>query len=188
MTESTLAPGFLVAAPPLVDPNFAHSLVLLIAHGEEGALGIVINHEVSVGTVGELLEQLALGDPAAHREPIHLGGPVHQEMGWIVYRPTSVDELEGESRLSSEVAVSPSREVLAAIGRDDGPQRFDVYVGCAGWGPGQLEEEVRQGAWLPVALDPAIVFDVPAGERWGAAFARAGVDPAGFMGHTRGQA
>ncbi len=183
-----LAPGLLVAAPPLDDPNFARSLVLLIAHSEEGALGIVINHAVAVGTVGDLLEQLKLGDRESHREPIHVGGPVHQEMGWIVYRPAGADALDGESRLSEEVAVSPSRDVLAAIGRDDGPQRFDLYVGCAGWGPGQLEEEVRQGAWLPVALDAGIVFDVPTEERWQAAFTRAGVDPAGFMGHTRGQA
>jgi putative transcriptional regulator len=187
-TSSSLAPGFLVAAPPLVDPNFAHSLVLLIAHGEDGALGLVINHGVEVGTVGDLLGQLQLGDPETHREAIHVGGPVHQEMGWIVYRPNSIEELDGESRLSDDVAVSPSREVLAAIARQAGPRRYEVYVGCAGWGPGQLEQEVRAGAWLPVTLDPAIVFDIPLEERWQAAFARAGVDPAGFLGHTRGQA
>lgn len=190
MDDNSLAPGFLVAAPPLGDPNFARSLVLLIAHGSDGALGLVINRDESIGTVGDLLAQLRLGDGVAHRDPIHVGGPVHPEMGWIVYRPTGDGELDGESRLSAEVAVSPSREVLAAIARDDGPERYAVYVGCAGWAPGQLEEELRAGAWLPVALDAAIIFDVPAAERWQAAFALAGVDPAGFMGSggPRGQA
>lgn len=186
--DTSLAPGFLVAAPPLSDPNFCRSLVLLLAHSDEGALGIVINEVRAVGSVGDLLAQLDLPGQEEHRGPIHVGGPVHTEMGWIVFRPLETEPCDGEIRLSDEIAVTPSREVLAAIGAGTGPARFELYVGCAGWGPGQLEQEVRSGAWLPVALDPAIVFDIPVEERWQAAFDRAGVDPAGFMGTTRGQA
>ncbi|MBK7395081.1 MAG: YqgE/AlgH family protein [Myxococcales bacterium] len=184
-----LAPGFLIATPPLNDPNFERSLVLLVAHGEEGALGLVINGTKTVASVGDLLEQLGLEtDTAGRNDPVRLGGPVQPEIGWIVYRP-SAEAREGEIRLSDEVAVTQSREVLAAIGRHDGPEKYATYLGYAGWAPGQLEEEISHGSWLPTALlDEAIVFDVPVADRWQAAFDRAGVAPLGFMSTKRGSA
>lgn len=187
--ERSLAPGFLIATPPLADPNFERSLVLLVAHGEEGALGLVINGQRTVASVGELLEQLGLEalEPGKN-EPVRLGGPVQPEIGWIVYRPSG-EAREGEIRLSDDVAVTQSREVLAAIGRSDGPEKYATYLGYAGWAPGQLEEEIRSGSWLPTALlDQAIVFDVPVAERWQAAYDLAGVKPLGFMSTKRGSA
>jgi putative transcriptional regulator len=188
MTGGTLAPGLLVASPPLSDPNFVHALILLVAHGEEGALGIVVNGEKEIACVGDLLEQLGLADDASkHRQPVRLGGPVQPEIGWIVYQPSDGPR-EGEIRLSDRVAVTQSREVLASIGRDDGPRIYSAYLGYTGWAPGQLEEEIRQGAWLPLSLDAQIVFDVPVEKRWREAFTRAGVAPAGFMSTKRGMA
>jgi putative transcriptional regulator len=187
--SASLAPGLLIAAPPLNDPNFLRALVLMIAHGEEGALGLVINGEREIACVGDLLEQLGITeDGRTHKEPVRVGGPVQPEIGWIVYQPIEGIEREGEIRLSSGVAVTQSREVLAAIGRHDGPPRFAAYLGYTGWAPGQLEEEIREGAWLPMALDDAMVFEVPIGERWAEAFKRAGVAPAGFMSGRRGSA
>jgi len=119
---------------------------------------------------------------------VRLGGPVQPEIGWIVYKPEQTSPLEGEIRLSDAVAVTQSREVLASIARDGGPKRFATYLGYSGWAPGQLEEEIRQGAWLPVALDARIVFDVPVDKRWAAAFEKAGIAPAGFMSTKRGSA
>src|SRR5258708_29057756 len=122
METGSLAPGMLVAAPPLNDPNFVRSLVLLVAHGDEGALGIVVNSEREVACVGDLLEQLGLSeDGSKHPAPVRLGGPVQPEIGWIVYRPEQKDPLEGEIRLSDGVAVTQSREVLAAIAKHTGP-------------------------------------------------------------------
>ena len=188
MQRSALAPGLLVASPPLNDPNFVHALILLVAHSEEGALGIVVNGEREVACVGDLLEQLGLAEDASkHRAPVRLGGPVQPEIGWIVYRPWA-EPREGEIRLSDGVAVTQSREVLASIGRDDGPEIYAAYLGYTGWAPGQLEEEIGQGSWLPVALDDQMVFDVPVEKRWKEAFARAGVAPAGFMSTKRGLA
>jgi putative transcriptional regulator len=187
-----LAPGLLVAAPPLADPNFERALVLLVAHGEEGALGLVINGEREVACIGDLLEQLGLSEDASqYRDPVRVGGPVQPEIGWIVYDPSGVGSREGEIRLSDTIAVTQSREVLASIGRRDGPPKYAAYLGYAGWAPGQLEEEIRQGAWLPVALDADIVFHVPVEKRWEQAFVRAGVSPVGFMaglGGKRGSA
>lgn len=184
-----LAPGLLVAAPPLTDPNFAKSLVLLVAHGEEGALGIVINGDKEVASIGDLLEQLALTDDGSkHPEVVRVGGPVQQEIGWIVYHPKLDAPCEGEIKLSDAIAVTQSREVLASIGRGDGPSIYAAYLGYSGWAPGQLEEEIRQGAWLPVDLDEHIVFEVPVEKRWAAAFKLAGVLPAAFMSTKRGSA
>lgn len=182
----SLAPGLLIATPPLNDPNFVRSLILMIAHGEEGALGLVVNSERTVASIGDLLEQLELTDDGRkHKDPVRLGGPVQPELGWIVYRPTAGTVREGEIKLSDEIAVTQSREVLASLGRDDGPKPFAAYLGYTGWAPGQLEEEIRQGSWLPTELDAALVFDTPVERRWQDAYARAGVVPAGMMSSSR---
>ncbi len=185
----SLAPGFLIATPPLADPNFERSLVLLVAHGDEGALGLVINGSKTVASIGDLLEQLGLEmDVPGRDDPVRMGGPVQPEIGWIVYRP-STEPREGEIRLSDEIAVTQSRDVLASIGRENGPEKYATYLGYAGWAPGQLEEEIRQGSWLPTErLDGGIVFDLPVAERWRAAFAKAGVVPLGFMSGRGGSA
>lgn len=187
--SGSLAPGLLIATPPLNDPNFVRALVLMIAHGEEGALGLVVNGEREVACVGDLLQQLGLSDdPQRFRQSVRLGGPVQPELGWIVYRPDPDEPREGEIRLAPDIAVTQSREVLASIGRDCGPDVFTAYLGYTGWAPGQLEEEIGQGAWLPIGLDTRLVFDVPIERRWSEAFERAGVVPAGAMSPRRGSA
>lgn len=186
---ASLAPGLLVATPPLNDPNFVRALILMVAHGDEGALGLVVNGEREVARIGDLLEQLDLvEDGSKHPDPVRLGGPVQPELGWIVYAPSDTPR-EGEIKLSSSIAVTQSREVLASIGKSAGPARYAAYLGYTGWAPGQLEEEIRQGAWIPLPLDTSIVFDVPVEKRWQVAYERAGVAPAAMMtSRTRGSA
>lgn len=189
MKPGSLAPGLLIATPPLDDPNFAHALILLVAHGDEGALGLVINGKRQIAYVGDLLEQLDLcEDGSKYREPVRIGGPVQTELGWIVYRPAKDDPREGEIKLSDSCAVTQSREVLASIGRGEGPDGYQALLGYTGWAPGQLEEEIRQGSWLPMSLDTSIVFDVPIDKRWQVAFERAGVTPMAMMTSKRGMA
>ncbi len=189
VAPKSLAPGLLIATPPLNDPNFIKALILLVAHGDEGALGLVVNGERTVARVGDLLEQLDLcEDGSKYPNPVRLGGPVQPELGWIVYRPRAEEPREGEIKLCESCAVTQSREVLASIGRGAGPDGFQTLLGYTGWAPGQLEEEIRQGAWLPTALDTSIVFDVPIDKRWQSAFERAGVAPAAMMTSKRGMA
>lgn len=189
MKPGSLAPGLLIATPPLDDPNFAHALILLVHHNsDEGALGLVINGKRQIAYVGDLLEQLDLcEDGSKYREPVRIGGPVQTELGWIVYRPSD-EPLEGEIRLSDSCAVTQSREVLASIGRGQGPAGYQALLGYTGWAPGQLEEEIRQGSWLPMSLEPSIVFEVPIDKRWQVAFERAGVTPMAMMTSKRGMA
>ena len=189
IVQRSLAPGLLVATPPLHDPNFVHALVLMVAHGDEGALGLVVNGPRKIASVGDLLEQLSLCDDGSrYPEAVRLGGPVQTELGWIVYQPEADRPREGEIRLSDRCAVTQSREVLASIGRGEGPAGYQALLGYTGWAPGQLEDEIGQGAWLPMPLDASIVFDVPVEQRWQVAFEHAGVAPAGMMTTRRGQA
>ena len=187
---SDLAPGFLVAAPSLLDPNFHRSVVLLVEHREDGALGFVINRSSEI-MLRDVVEQMGIQGSLSERlgSPVLVGGPVAPQTGWIVFDPTgSAPVTEGTVRVSDQVAVSASRELLEAIGRGEGPQRFLVVLGYAGWGAGQLDEELRQGVWLPVDLTDGIVFDTEVDDRWSASLGSLGIDPGRIVGMTRNEA
>jgi len=177
--EPRLAPGFLVAAPSLLDPNFHRTVVLLVEHRDEGALGFVVNRPGDA-TLGDVLGELGLG--AAPKAPVDdlvlVGGPVAPHTGWIVY-DANVEAAEREDVVvvAGRIGVSTSRDLLDAIARGQGPARHLLVLGYAGWGPGQLDGEVEQGAWIPVDLDERIVFELPFDERWRAALAVLGIDP-----------
>jgi len=179
----------LVAAPPLADPNFDRSVVLLAAHGPEGAFGWVINGR-EVMTVRELLsraEVASIGlDPSGE---VRIGGPVAQEQVWLVYR--TEDRLAGfpeQFDVGSGVTASPSRKMLEAVAEGRGPRSLVGLVGYAGWAPWQLENEIRTGAWLPTDADAELVFDVPRNEIWQRAYERAGTSPMAFTARTVGSA
>lgn len=175
-----ISPGFLVAAPSLLDPNFRRSVVLLIEHGTEGSLGFVVNRESTLSFQG-VVDELGIGaeDKPAPETPVLTGGPVAPHMGWIVFDPRGepVDE-DGTKTVTRGLAISLSRDLLRAIAHGRGPDRSMLVLGYAGWGAGQLDQELQQGVWLPVSLDEKIVFDTPMGERWEAALRTIGIDPA----------
>lgn len=181
--DSTLAPGLLVAAPGLTCPFFHHTVVLLVEHGDDGALGFVINRP-SETPVTSLLEGLEVEDLARElSSEVWVGGPVAPDTGWVLFDPTSGDTAEVESvELAERVAVSASRHVLEQIAAGGGPEVFAVLLGYAGWGPGQLDDEIREGSWIWVDLDPGLVFERPAEERWAAALGALGIDPARVVG------
>jgi putative transcriptional regulator len=185
-TASHLAPGFLVAAPSLRDPNFAGSLVLMTGHRREGAMGFVVNRPASVSAaemlaaVDDRLGGLARG--SAHgRRPVLVGGPVAQEQVWVLYRRGSAGEDDDAVRVGSHLAVGSSRPVLESILRGPSPDPVQLFLGYAGWAPLQLENEIAQGAWVPLAFDEQLVTTVPVEERWEAAVRSLGLDPAGFL-------
>ncbi len=184
--ERGLAPGFLVASPGLADPNFAGSLVLMAEHQGEGALGLVVNRPGPV-TVAEVLggvdPALRLAAESAGRDggQVLVGGPVTPERLWIIYRPGAIPVGEDALRVGDGLALGGSRELLEALVRapDAGP--FLLLLGYAGWGPGQVEGEIGQGAWVPLELHPDLVFEVPAEQRWEVAVRRLGLEPGGFI-------
>src|SRR5688500_10608117 len=180
MMPTEISPGFLVAAPALLDPNFKRAVVLLIEHGPEGSLGFVVNRPSTLSFQG-VVEELGVGpdDGSAPETPVLVGGPVAPHMGWIVFDPKGelVDE-DGTKAVTGRLAVSLSRDLLRSIAHGKGPARSMLVLGYAGWGAGQLDDELQQGVWLPVSLDEGIVFDTPVSDRCAAALRSIGIDPA----------
>jgi len=186
---SSLAPGLLVAAPPLGDPNFDRSVVLLATHGPEGAFGWVINGRELMSLSDLLVRADVTNTPPAIRGVVRVGGPVSQEQIWLVYRiEDRFDEIDGQFDVGTQILATASRRVLEALG--DGQKRGSVVglAGYAGWAPSQLENEIRKGAWLPTQIDPAVVFDAPADEVWQRAYALVGATPMSFTTRTVGLA
>lgn len=176
---TTLAPGLLVATPTLRDPNFAGSVVLMVEHSEDGALGFVVNR-LCPTELRSVFEQLQMPlDQLLTPVPVLVGGPVAAQTGWVVFEsPESVHEREDVLHVTDHLAVSASKEVLLDAARGSFSGRAVLVQGYAGWGPGQLEAELAAGVWLPVELDPNILFDTPLDQRWMASLQRLGIHPA----------
>jgi putative transcriptional regulator len=182
---SQLAPSFLVAAPSLLDPNFRRSVVLLVDHSPKASIGFVVNRPMNV-PMDRILERIGVSarvqESADAREPegnVLLGGPVGPQTGWVLFeRDASTPVSDEVVRVSEDVAVTASRELLEALVARRGERRMLLVIGYAGWGPGQLDAEIVQGAWIPVDFDPRIIFDTPHSERWGTALRSLGIDPA----------
>ena len=187
--SSVLAPGLLLAAPPLSDPNFERSVVLLSAHGPEGAFGWVLNGPESM-SLAELFERTQLtpgsGDSSG---VVRFGGPVSQEQVWLLY-PSGVlpAELEGQMQVAEGITASASRKVLEVIASGQVPLGLITLMGYAGWGPWQLENEIKQGAWLPTDVTAQVVFETPRDELWARAYQRVGASPMSFTTRTVGSA
>lgn len=175
-----LQPCFLVAAPSLRCPFFNHTVVLLVDHREDGSLGFVVNKPAEVG-LGDLFDQIGVdrnGSPPPDG-PVMLGGPVAPETGWVVFDPSIGEHPdEGVLHIARRLGVSANREMLEEIARGEGPLSYLMMLGYAGWGPGQLDDEIQEGSWIAVDLDPILVFDTPVEQRWKAALATLGIDPA----------
>lgn len=165
----------LIAMPAMADPNFSHSVTLMCQHNEEGAIGITINR-LSGFTLGEVLRQLKI--PCEHEDVASMlvleGGPVSPDHGFVLHPPE--EGFESSIRINDDIMVTTSRDILAAIAIRNGPKKFLVALGYAGWGNGQLESEMRQNAWLSVPADKAILFDSPLQSRWEKAVGKLGIN------------
>lgn len=186
---SQLAPGFLVAAPTLLDPNFNRSVVLLIDHRKEGSLGFIVNRPANVSFKG-VADELGLAEPGSRLPdiPVLVGGPVAPHTGWIVFDPgTREITTEGTITVTEQLKVSASRELLKNIAQSPDGERHMLVLGYAGWGAGQLDAEIKQGVWIPVDLDEGIIFETPYQNRWTAALAVLGIDPMQLVSAPIGQ-
>ena len=165
----------LVALPTLTDPLFARTVALLCQHGEEGAMGVVVNRP-SDYALGEVLRQMGIDceDPALLEQRVLAGGPVHPERGFVLH--DGAGDWDSSLAIGDGLHVTTSRDVLEAMARGDGPCNALVALGCAGWGAGQLEHELAENSWLTVPADAAVLFDTPLDARWQAAAGRLGVD------------
>jgi len=176
MIESTyLRNRFLIAMPQLADPNFYQTVTYIGEHNANGALGIIINRPLDL-TVGELLDhlQIPVGRLDIAALPIYSGGPVQPEQGFVVHTP--LGRWGATLPITDTIGITTSRDIMYALARGEGLEQVLVALGYAGWGPGQLEREMAENAWLCAPIDPAILFDLPSERRWAAAAALLGVD------------
>jgi putative transcriptional regulator len=165
----------LLALPGIGDPRFEHSVIAMISHDAEGAMGIGIADPIAGMTVGAVLDQLEIahdGDPLD--QPVFLGGPVEQSRGFVIH--SSDWGGEGAVQVADRWTISSSHDILRAIGEGRGPSRWLVALGYAGWAGGQLEEEMVRHGWHVTPGSDALLFDTPPEKRWQAAFAEAGID------------
>ena len=175
--SSTLSNQFLIAMPGLNDPNFFQTVTYICEHTAEGALGIMINRPLQL-TLNELMENLQLKPlHTSHdlaQQLVFAGGPVQQEQGFVVHRPQGA--WDSTLKIADDMGLTTSRDILQALCDGQGPDDAFMALGYAGWGPGQLEQELAQNAWLSGPADPQIIFHTPAEQRWKAAAALLGVD------------
>lgn len=176
-TSVNLTHHFLIAMPAMVDPNFARTLTYICEHNAEGALGIVVNRptDMDLGTLFERVDiPLGPGGRDFAAMPVYYGGPVQTDRGFVLHRPTG--SWQSTIGVEGGIALTSSRDILQSMSESGQPGEVLVTLGYAGWSAGQLEWELSQNAWLTVAADPRILFDVPSEERLPAAMQLLGID------------
>jgi putative transcriptional regulator len=173
--DGSLTNQLLIAMPGMADPNFSTTVTLICEHNEDGALGIVINRPTTL-KLGGLFEQLSVedADTDAADDPVMAGGPVGIERGFVLHG--SEHRYESTLEVSDEICLTLSRDIIDAMATGAGPERTLVALGYAGWGAGQLEEEMLANSWLHVPATSEIVFETPFAERWNSAARTLGID------------
>lgn len=173
-TATWLRGHFLVAMPGMSDPRFARSLIYLCEHSDQGAMGIVVNKPTDM-SLASLFERVELANPDAELagQPVLFGGPVQLDRAFILHKPAK--PWQATMKISDEIALTSSKDILESIGSDAAPKSMLVALGYAGWVPGQLDSEILQNAWLSVPADDEILFELPYEERLPAALAKLGI-------------
>ena len=188
-----LAPGFLIASPRLDGSLFERSVIVMVNHDEHGSMGFIINKplEVDFGSLLEMVEIEGQIAPSCYDQEVYFGGPVRVEQLWVIYNGLLSDadpqgtfealENDGEVRFHEEWALSGTSHSIEtfAFGRES--NRFRPFVGYAGWGPGQLAQEIEEGSWLMLDFDEAFVLNTHADELWDDALSRLGLDETTFL-------
>lgn len=174
---NSLAPALLLSMPQMRDPNFARSVVLLCKHNDEGAFGLVMNRPLV--TTGRVVVNL---DPPVSTErelEVWIGGPVEPGSSWILVGGRQ--EKPGGVPIADGLSLSTSPDLLRRLLEPDPPADTRLIVGYSGWGPGQLEMELEESAWLLSDVDPGLLFSTPPDRMWEQAIRRLGADPAALQ-------
>ncbi len=169
--STTLVGQLLVARDELRDPRFVRSVIYVVHHGATGAMGLIVNRPIGEASLSELVEQAGLDNTGIKGKiRVHFGGPVEPGQGFVLH--TADYTIEGTEVIEGGIAVTARSEILRAIGTGTGPRQSLFALGYAGWAPGQLEAEIKAGAWEIVPADKMLVFDENADTKWERAMAR----------------
>ncbi len=166
---------FLLAMPSLGEGVFAQSVTYICEHGEAGAMGLVINRPLELD-LDEIFDHLEIETRRDFSDiPVMAGGPVQTDHGFILHR-RGAETWDATLRVTGELLLTTSQDILRAIAVGDGPSDYLVALGYAGWSAGQLEEEISRNSWLTLPADPAIIFHTPPEQRLQVAAGRLGID------------
>jgi putative transcriptional regulator len=188
-SASHLANQFLIAMPGMVDPNFAGSVIYLFKHTERGAMGLVVNRptELDLGTLFDKIE-LKLEIAPLLEQPVYFGGPVQVERGFVLHEPIPSPSYSSSLIIPGGLTMTTSKDVLEALAIGNGPRKFLMTLGYAGWSAGQLEEEITLNGWMNVPLSRQqmadIIFDTPSSQRYEKAMSHLGFDPSHLSGEA----
>lgn len=172
--DGYLTGQLLMAMPGLEDSRFERTVIYVCAHSEDGAMGLVINRPCNAIGFPALLEQLDIDVEDAPELPINSGGPVETGRGFVLH---SSDYVQDSTLVVSDtIALTATIDVLTAIASNRGPRASLIALGYAGWGPGQLDDEIQQNGWMTVEADERLVFNTDLKLKWPEAMAKIGVD------------
>ena len=173
-----LAGKLLIAMPGMADERFAHSVVLICAHGPDSTMGFIINKPSREMGFAGLLGHLGIAPaPQAREIRVHFGGPVEQGRGFVLHRSDWQIDTPGVILVPGGYRVSSTLDILEALAAGEGPDQALLALGYAGWGAGQLEAEIRRNDWLVAEVPEALVFDAEDRQKWALALKGMGVDP-----------
>jgi putative transcriptional regulator len=176
MIDELTAPSFIIAMPQLTDPNFHRTVVLMVEHNEEGAFGLVINRPGRT-RVSELCTNLKVDWGGEDAEISLSGGPVGTDQGFVLHGALADDQVVRSREVAPGIRMALDMESFRTLCTRP-PGEFRMLLGYAGWGPGQLESEIRAGAWLTADVDPSLIFQTPLDDVWSYAMRSLGIDPA----------
>ena len=181
-----LAGKLLLAMPGMADPRFERAVIALCVHDEDGAVGIGIGQKRAGITFRGLLRQLEIDPGEAPDCAVHHGGPVEPGRGFVLHSTDwgGQDTIHVSPGQGEIFALTGTIDVLRAIAEGKGPSRWIAALGYAGWGDGQLDEEMTRHGWFAAGADTKILFDTPTDERWAAAFKAEGIDPRLLVSET----
>lgn len=189
-SDTNLSGKFLLAMPGMGDPRFHKAVILVCAHDDNGAMGLVINHMLPGIDLENLLKQLNIATPEGKASPaagvaVMSGGPVDNVRGFVVHTPEF--HQQDTVRINDQISVTGTVDALRAVAIGEGPQQMIFVLGYSGWGPGQLDQELQDNAWLVFDAAPEIIFETEADQKWDAVIRRLGIDPS-MLSSTVGRA
>lgn len=170
----TLTGSFLISTPQMPDPRFAEQVILICAHGEDGAMGVAVNKPNPYFSLEEILRSADLPVPEQPLPPVYIGGPVELESAFILY--SSGYRAEHQLKIGDTLSLSRESRILEDISRGRGPENYLFLLGYAGWGPGQLESELVADGWLSLPSSESIIFDIDDENKWRTAAMLYGID------------
>ncbi len=167
----------LIAMPSMKDIRFEQSVIFICSYSEKGAMGLIINKPTDDLKFRDLLKQLEITPPPSGRSiQIHVGGPVEFGRGFVLHS-ADYDQFEATMKVGDGFGMTATLDILEDIAMGDGPQQAILAMGYAGWGPGQLEDEIVRNGWLIGDATTALVFERADGGKWQAALELMGINP-----------